>query len=338
MPAVDPAATTREQPPGNRPGPAPQPIATPETSAAGFWSQFVKSLAVDPEFLLLAGALAALCGWFVLESGPEVSRARSEAPAHGRAAAADGAGPSFQFATPQARMWLLPALGEVVGPVEHADPGPAASVVQHALLAEPVFDPLGVLLLTGLPPAARLSAGTPIVDAAGEPGGWALAFGDLDNLVIALPRMGAEPFAATLDLRSRSGVKISTLTIRIEEGVAPASVAEPGFKAKLRPAKSVKPTKSQRKTARPSTAAAGGTQAPVYPGDAPKAGVAAQPVLAGPAPLAGSAGGGLFKPDPKDTASSGLTPALREDPRFMTLRGLGMPPPEPVLPAKPQSP
>jgi hypothetical protein len=36
----------------------------------------------------------------------------------------------------------------------------------------------------------------------------------------------------------------------------------------------------------------------------------------------------FFKPDPKDSSLNGLSPTLRDDPRFMTLRGLGMGPME----------
>lgn len=333
MPESSPYATAppvrrREQP---EPRPIPRATILPDTT----WRHSLKGLAADSEFLFLAGALLAMSGWFLLESG-RVGPLDRDVPSVAARATEDASGTrlAFTFLAESGRDLLLPALqaAPVAAPPPALVPVTTASVEQHALLAEPRFDPLGSLVISGLPAETRLSAGTLLPIGDGAEREWAVAVGDLDNLVIELPLQRTEPFRTTLDLRSRAGVKISSLTLEIRglsEGAEDErSVAEPpSAKSKVRPAKAVRPgSKSMRKSVRtPATAA---TAAPVFPGDAPTKGVKPQkPSL--PAPAASALSGpGLFKPDPKDSVSSGLSPALREDPRFMTLRGLGMPPAE----------
>lgn len=326
--ATAPPVRSREQP---EPRPIPRATILPDST----WHPSLKGLAADSEFLLLAGALLALSGWFFLESG-RVRPQDRDVPSMAARASEDVSGTrlAFTFLAESGRDLLLPALQDkpLAAPPPAPAPHAAASVEQHALLAEPRFDPLGSLVISGSPDETRFSAGTllPIGEGAGR--AWAVAVGDLENLVIELPLQRMEPLRPTLDLRSSAGLKISSLTLEIRglsagaEGERP--VAEPpSAKSKVRPAKAVRPgSKSMRKTVRTPATATAATAAPVFPGDAPAQGVKAQkPSL--PAPAASTLSGpGLFKPDPKDSASSGLSPALREDPRFMTLRGLGMPP------------
>ncbi|OYW55890.1 MAG: hypothetical protein B7Y80_03985 [Hyphomicrobium sp. 32-62-53] len=318
-----------------RDGPEPQPLPAPEVAGDIGWRQFFRGLAADFEFLLLLGALLALSAWFVLESGqdkptggampmaqasPPVAIRRAETP--------------FVFVRAEARDRLLPAMQTVSAPPPAAPRGPlaTASIEKHALLADPLFDPLGSLQISGLPAEARLSAGADDAAAAGE---WAVAFGDLDNLIIELPRERTMPIRATLDLRTRAGVKITSLTVELrdreEDGVAGETVAgpAPAVRSKVRPTKAVRPgSKTLRKTARPPATATAAKPPPVFPGDPPKGAKPQKTAISAPVAASGLSTG-LFQPDPKDSAGSGLSPALREDPRFMTLRGLGMPPSDP---------
>lgn len=328
--------------------PEPQPLPDMDAASEAHWGHFVKGLSADFEFLLLAGALLALSGWFILESGRE--RPHSEPAAFALAGPAIPPiqpAPAFAFVRAEGRDQLLPALQAVIGRSSGTLPKPVttASVEQHALVAEPLFDPLGSLQISGLPSDARLSAGASLVghglaEGGTEAGAWAVAFGDLDNLVIELPRQRAEPVRATLDLRTRAGVKIASLTVEVREaqddGATTAPVTEPiTTKAKVRPAKAVRPgSKNLRKTARPPATTTAAKPPPVFPGDAPKAIKPQKPSVAAP----GAAATGFFQPDPKDSEINGLSAASREDPRFMTLRGLGMPPSELGPPPGPPPP
>jgi hypothetical protein len=157
----------------------------------------------------------------------------------------------------------------------------------------------------------------------------------LDNFIIELPRERTMPIRATLDLRTRAGVKITSLTVELRDrevdGVAGAPMTEPvpAVRSKVRPAKAVRPgSKTLRKTARPPATATAAKLPPVFPGDPPKGAKPQKTAISAPVASSGLSTG-LFQPDPKDSAGSGLSPALREDPRFMTLRGLGMPPSDP---------
>lgn len=341
MPDPSPYATATDRSLGGWDQPEPQPLPDMDAASEANWGHFVKGLSADFEFLLLAGALLALSGWFILESGRERP--------HGEPAALALAGPAippfqptpaFAFVRAEGRDQLLPALQAVIGRNLGTLPKPVttASVEQHALVAEPIFDPLGSLQITGLPSDARLSAGASLVGhglagGGAEAGAWAVAFGDLDNLVIELPRQRTEPVRATLDLRTRAGVKIASLTVEVREtqddGAATTPVAEPvAPKTKVRPAKAVRPgSKNLRKTARPPATTTAVKPPPVFPGDAPKPVKPQKPAVAAPAAL-GAVATGFFQPDPKDSGTNGLSAASREDPRFMTLRGLGMPPSE----------
>ena len=334
MPDPSPYAMAAGRPPRGGDEPEPQPLPRAETVSESGWQQFIKGLGADLEFLLLAGALLALSAWFVLESGREGEGARrADAPAQGLVSPAPPVSiktaPAFAFMGANGRDWLLPAMqrfdaGHSAGLLPK--PVATASIDQHALLAEPIFDPLGSLQISGLPPEARLSAGAALTGSPDGAGDWAVAFGDLDNLVIELPRERTTPIRAVVDVRTRAGVKITSLTVEVRDRPE-ESLAEPGpavRRSKVRPAKAVRPgSKSLRKAAR--TPAAAAKPQPVFPGDVPDAAKAQK--AAGPgAAASGTLATGLFQPDPKDSAAGGLSPELREDPRFMTLRGLGMPP------------
>ncbi len=334
MPDPLPYAMAAVRPLRGRDEPEPQPLPREETLSESGWQQFVKGLGADLEFLLLAGALLALSAWFVLESGRQGAGSRpgdALAPATVSPAPLVGVRPepAFAFIGTEGRDWLLPAMQ---GTNSHSagmlpKPVATASIEQHALLAEPVFDPLATLQISGLPPEARLSAGAALTGSPDGAGDWAVAFGDLHNLVIELPRQRTTPILATVDLRTRAGVKIASLTVEVRDRPEDG-LAEPGpaiRKSKVRPAKAVRPgTRNLRKAARSPAAAAVKPQ-PVFPGDAPEAAKAQKAAGSGPA-ASGALATGLFQPDPKDSAVGGLSPELREDPRFMTLRGLGMPP------------
>lgn len=334
MPDPSPYATAADRPLRGRDEPEPQPLARAEPLSDSGWQQFVKGLGADIEFLLLAGALLALSAWFVLESGRQGEGSRREwalAPAAVSPAPILSVRPepAFAFLATAGRDRLLPAMQTAGWESAGMLPKPVAtaSIDQHALLAEPVFDPLGSLQISGLPPEARLSAGAALTGGPDGAGDWAVAFGDLDNLVIELPRQRATPIRATVDLRTRAGVKITSLTVEVRD-LPEDGLAEPGpavRKSKVRPAKAVRPgSKSPRRAARSPAAAAVKPQ-PVFPGDVPEAAKAQKAAGSGPA-ASGGLTTGLFQPDPKDSAVGGLSPELREDPRFMTLRGLGMPP------------
>ncbi len=316
------------------PGPHPLPIAV--VGSDGSWRGFLKGLASDTELVFLGGVLAALCGWFVLSIEPVTSIAEQRkaiSPSEPLVVEADE---PYMLVSSRARDWLLPAMlaFEPRPPSRPllerlSAPVATASVEQHALLAEPFFDPLGSVVLSGLPPSSRLSAGAEVSAPGSASSDWAVAFGDLDNLVITLPRDRTGPLQTTLDLRTRAGLKIASLTVVMRDDTAGVAVpAEKLTKPKL------KATKASQGPAKPLPkkvpAASKGVVSsdPIYPGDAPKVIVsptvapkpASAPLLA--APL------GIFKPDPKDSAASGLSPSSRDDPRFTTLRGLGMSPAE----------
>lgn len=301
----------------HRTGPARE-VRTPSWSGAGRPAAALRAIwneiALDFELLALFGVLVALCMWFALSgrisSGaapPDWALPAASSPILPRS-------DPFVFVTPRAHDWLLPAMLATA---------PAATVQRHALVAEPLFDPLGAVILSGLPETAHLSAG-----AAVSATDWAVSFGDLDDLVIRLPARRKTPLRTTLDLRTRAGVKIHSFTVELQEEEA-AMAARTG--AKPRP-QSPKPAKAARKGGRkPALGAGTGAAVP-----AKAAVTAAKPAsdtvtptaAAGPASLSAALPTGFFKPDPKDSAASGLTPDLREDPRFTTLRGLGMRPDE----------
>jgi hypothetical protein len=332
MPDRSPYAPAAERPLRGRDEPEPQPLMGNEPPSESGWQAFVRGLGADLEFLLLAGALLALSAWFVLESGRQGDGVRgAHAPALLTEVAPAPAenvrpGPAFSFIGAEGRDALVPALQAAGWPSVGLLPNrvATASIEQHALLAEPVFDPLGTLQISGLPPETRLSAGAALTGGLDGASDWAVAFGDLDNLVIELPRERTMPIRATVDVRTRAGFKVTSLTVEFRDQPE-AGLAEPGAavrKSKVRPAKAVRPgSRSQKKAARSPTAAAVKPQ-PVFPGDAPKGQKAAGSATA----AAGAPVSGFFQPDPKDSAAGGLSPELREDPRFMTLRGLGMPP------------
>ena len=317
-------------------------LAEAQAVGAMDWSHAVRGLAADTEFLLLAGALLALSGWFFLESSREFPHSAPAAPvlSMGPVPAVRSKPAAFSFIAAEGRDRLLPAMtangGRSMPALAKSET--TAGIEHHALLAGSMLDPLGSVQISGLPADTRLSAGAAFTKTVAMAGGtsgdddaassWAVAFGDLDNLVIELPQQQIEPFRATLDLRNRAGVKITSLTVEVRPTDPGTAITPPlaTSKSKVRPATSVqRGSKNLRKPARTTTAAPATKPTASYPGDAPKALKPQKSVGApanGPAPPVN----GLFQPDPKDSALSGLSPALREDPRFMTLRGLGMAP------------
>ena len=334
------------------PGPRPLPIA--DVVSEGSWRGFFRGLASDTELFLLGGVLAALFGWFILSIEPVTSVAEQRkaiTPSEPPIVEPDE---PYMLVSSRARDWLLPAMLAFEPrppsqplPERLSAPVATASVEQHALLAEPLFDPLGSVVLSGLPPSSRLSAGAEVSAPGSASSDWAVAFGDLDNLVITLPRGRTGPVQTTLDLRTRAGVKIASLTVEMRDDTSGvATPTEKLTKSKLKavkasqgPANSQGPAKPLPKKVRAAPKSVVSPD-PIYPGDAPKVVVspteapkpASAPLLA--APL------GIFKPDPKDSAASGLSPSSRDDPRFTTLRGLGMSPAEvpPGPAATPPSP
>jgi hypothetical protein len=307
----------------------------------------------DLEIVLLTGVLLARAGWFLAANRPERDREFDVLPAV-QASGAARAGPrtgAFDFVPAGAKTLRLPSqVGEPPDtpprPDETAAPPmprreAVPSVDFHALVAEqPVapFDALGSVVLWGLPGEARLSAGARISEPGATFSDWAIAFGDLDDLVVYLPRKRPGPIRTTVDLHTRAGVKITTLNLELREDAAPPdlpSAKAPADRSVMKPAKTRRPAagdsgekskaqRAARKAAAVVKPAAGGaslTKPDVNPAMIKPTGGAGAGPWAPPAPL-------FFQPDPKDSSLSGLSPTLRDDPRFMTLRGLGMGPNE----------
>jgi hypothetical protein len=307
-----------------------------------------KDLAFDSELVLLASLLVALSGWFVLSLEP-VATAESSRPLHVSTPAPGPAAEPFKFVSARSQDWLVPAMlafeprpqlrplpipGQPVSPPEMTA-SVNAIVEQHALLAEPLFDPLGSVVVSGLPKSSRLSAGAELTAQGAPTSDWAVAFGDLDNLVIAMPRVRTGPIRTTLDLHTRAGLKIASLTVEVRDQPSVASVVPARSPAKVRPARVIQsPAKTERKAIRATSLPETPKRVLIDPAKAP---ASAQPE---PEPEKANTGIlsllplGFFTPDPKDSASSGLSPDLRDDPRFTTLRGLGMAPSE-LLAAEP---
>lgn len=318
---------------------------------------------LDAELIVLGSVLAALSAWFIFSEGPQDAEfLRPERT--GSIAPAIEPDFSFAFVSPAAKGWIEPAFAKrelddvpsqgLLAAERLPPPAATPALAEHALPSDPAFDPLGAVVFSGLPSSTRLSAGAQIPSGRSADSDWAVPFGDLDNLVIELPRDRKEPVRTTLDLRTREGAKITSISIEIRESEPPKPVARPAAsnrKARVLPAKSSQvpaketkpvPAKVTKKPVRQQAKPAA-TPALIYPGDAPKV---AAPVSKVPAPnavapappgLSSAMPMGFFNPDPKDSASGGLSPALRDDPRFTTLRGLGMQPTEPPpVPAPPE--
>jgi hypothetical protein len=311
------------------------------------WNEFV----FDCELVGLVCVLIGLCLWFALmspgDAGRDADRPATVAPAMITPTA------PFSFVSSRGRDWLLPAIlaasptteprpGASAGPPSvigrEAAPLVTATVERHALIADPAFDPLGTVIVSGLPADTRLSAGTPL-----SPTGHAIAFGDLDNLVIRLPARRAAPIRTTLDLRTRSGLKIHSFSVEIQDvpddpaGDEPAPAKRTLKKPKLAPVTTDRPPRKVPR--KPVTGAGPIKPAPVVakgPARTAPPPLPAAPPVAGPPGLSALLPLGIFKPDPKDSALNGLSPDLRDDPRFTTLRGLGMRPD--LLPPSPAPP
>lgn len=293
----------------------------PAAALRAIWDEIAR----DFELLALFGVLIALCIWFSLSGRilPEAAAPGSTGPA--ASSPVPPRSDPFVFVTPRAHDWLLPAMLAASPPRAMSPATPAASVERHALVAEPLFDPLGAVILSGLPETAHLSAGAALSST-----DWAVAFGDLDDLVIRLPAQRKAPFRTTLDLRTRAGVKIHSFTVELQQE-EPAMTARAAGKPKAA-------RKAERKGGPGSTSP--GTTLPAkatLPAAKPAAGSTTPTTGAGLAPLSAALPTGFFKPDPKDSVASGLTPDLRDDPRFTTLRGLGVRPDGvPAAPAPPR--
>ena len=303
----------------------------------------------DLEIVLLTGMLLVLAGWFLAANRADREREFDMLPAvqaSGAALASPRTG-AFDFVPAGAKTLKLPSqVGEPPDTPPRPDetsappmprPDAAPSVDLHALVAEqPVapFDALGSVVFWGLPGEARLSAGARISEPGANHSDWAIAFGDLDDLVVYLPRNRPGTIRTTVDLHTRAGVKITTLNLELREDAVPPDL--PTAKA---PAD--RPVQKAGKTRRPAAGDSG--EKSKAQGVARKAATVVKPATGGALlatsnvnpPLMNSTGGAwavpwppaaplLFQPDPKDSSLSGLSPTLRDDPRFMTLRGLGM--------------
>ncbi len=336
----------------------PQPLPGSGHANDGPWRRFITSLVYDLELALLWGVLIALSAWFVFSSRPAIETGEVDLGPAGHLSA-DGLPPGgpFQLVSATARERLVPAMPAETpaetrsGPTElQVEPTPlrveptvpsvsaTGLVEQHALMADPNFDPLGSLIVSGLPTQSRLSAGTKLLPSGTASPDWAVAFGELDNLVIELPRERAAVLRTRLDLRTRAGLKITSLTLEIRERPAETKAIRNGnrpsaSKAKVRPVKASQlPVKGGKPAASRAVKPAVVKSAPVYPGD-PLPGPAGAKPLKPPAPLVALPAPTFFAPDPKDTATGGLEPKFRDDPRFTTLKGLGMAPE--AIPAPP---
>ncbi len=245
----------------------------------------------------------------------------------------------FAFIRPANRAILInyaasrPGSGpQAIGAWQFANALPQFAGQTHALLAEPAVDPLGAMLVHGLPRSATLSAGLKI-----GADHWAVAIGDLDHIVVRIPR-DHDVIRTRLDLKSRAGADVHSFSVVLQHteangalstsGLPPASAAQK--KPKIQPAKG---PRSQKKTAAKYKVSS--AKAVLPPPAKPAVAAPAAPAPKPPQVSAAQAPGAIslppmpekfFNPDPKDTASSGLSQASREDPRFMILRGLGMPP------------
>ncbi|MCU0955422.1 MAG: hypothetical protein MUC37_12655 [Hyphomicrobium sp.] len=316
------------------------------------WRALTQSVSNDREVLLLTGVFLALALWFVLAGGPEAEPAGAlETPRSVAGPEAKRMAGAFDYVPAGAKGLKLPP----EQPIDNAVPPPPAptgesprvdvlpiepspqqtgSVEAHALLAEPLFDPLGSAVLSGLPGNARLSAGAQISAKDGY-SDWAVAFGDLDNLIVHLPGDRQGPIRTRVDLRTRAGVLITSLNVEVREDdrttpspIVTAPAAQPGGKA-VKAARSMDKSLQSEKTRR--AAATSTKPGPIKP--LPAASKPAGPAAGKPDGIADGVPSPLpapvfFKPDPKDSSLNGLSPTLRDDPRFMTLRGLGMGPME----------
>lgn len=317
----------------------PLPLSEAIPLKTGGWRRHIRKATLDAEVLLLGGVLAALLTWFIWSTGPlDVDMAMPKQ--NGRLVPTELQTFSFAFVSPSAKLRIEPA-SEKIEPsppselksVEQLQPPAVTSALaEHVLPSVPAFDPLGAVVFSGLPASTRFSAGVKVPSDVSSAMDWAVPFGDLDNLVIELPRDRNKRLKTSLDLRTRTGARITFISIEIRESQPPRPVARPGGtanrKAKVLPAKSSQaPAKKVKKNvSQPSKPAV----APVVvdPEEAPKVAVpVAQPTA--PPGLLSALPFLFFNPDPKDSAYGGLPPHLRDDPRFTTLRGLGMPPIEP---------
>ncbi len=301
----------------------------------GTWRDFWDGLALDFEVLALFALLAGLCLWFAAAEpserlprfAPPAFNAATIMPPRPKAA-------PFTFVSATARNHLRPALawagitgGRAAAALQGRPSHPVmtAAIERHAILPEPGADPLGALMVHGLPEEAVFSAGARFSDST-----RAVAFADLDGLIITLPPRGNAPLRTTLDLMSRSGVVIHSFDVELREA-APKVAADrpaPNQNAPRQKKRKALPAKDARSKAKTIENVATVTPPKPPPGAVKQAAPAPPPVTAALLPL------GFFNPDPKDSTQSGLNPDLRDDPRFTTLRGLGMQPlAAPVPPA-----
>ncbi len=339
-------ATTASRPPEGEGLSRSRPLASFELPGRGSLRSLGDRISNDLEIVLLTGMLVALAGWFLSASRPEQERAFDVMPAVQASGAFAGSRTgAFDFVPAVAKDLRIPSqVGEPTDAPRHVETSAPAepraealsSVDLHALVAEPPvapFDHLGSVVLWGLPGDARLSAGARLSEPGAAFSDWAVAFGDLDDLIVYLPRNRTGAIRTTVGLHTRAGVKIMTLNLELREDAVPHDL--PMAKARdERPV--IKPANMRR----PAGESAEKSKAQGAPR---KASVVVKPAAGGASlakPAVNSAvtkpaGGGaavtwpptaplFFKPDPKDSSLSGLSPTLRDDPRFMTLRGLGM--------------
>lgn len=312
-------------------------------------------LRFDAELGVLLVVFLGLCyGFTVLRPIPSTPRLTATASPPKEVQRADVAAapanhPRFAFAGPQAAFAIIAPKPRPVTPMaapSSTNPSPTetASVERHALIADPSVDPLGAVLLSGLPEGFHLSAGSQL-----SPSDWALAFADLDNLVIRLPRSDRGPHRTTLDLRTRSGVRIHSFTVEWQPEETPAvgsalpATPQPAVsprtttsksgrqnrKGTRRPRTADAPPLVQKIAAKPPTKAAQNSSGASSSTAALVAGSKTPAATPSPDATKAAVPDGFFKPDPKDSSQAGLTSKERDDPRFTILRGLGMGPVEP---------
>ena len=339
-------ATTVSRPPDGEGSSIPGPPGPFEFTVRGSLRALGDRISNDLEIVLLTGMLLALAAWFLAANRGEDERAFNALPAvQASRLLASSRTSAFDFVPAVAKAVRIPSqVGEqpAVKPrydetVAPPKPGPeaASSVDIHALMAEPpvvTFDALGSLVLRGLPGNARLSAGARLSKPGAKFSDWAIAVGDLDDLIVYLPRNRPGAVRTAVDLHTRAGVKITTLNLELREDPAPpafptakAPAERPVLNAKaVRPAGETGEKPKAKGTARRGAAVlkpAGGGASLAKPNVTPAMVKPAAGAVAVPLPPPASL---FFKPDPKDSSLSGLSPTLREDPRFVTLRGLGM--------------
>ncbi len=323
--------------------PGPQPIDKNLEVGPRTRSGFVRNLsdraASNFELAILLGVLAGLCWWFVAEQRKFKEASLS---LEARLMAAPVPVDRFAFADRNgfaAAMQIVPA--PQFATLSH---GPRGLMGLHHVAAG--SDPLTTVTVSGLPARTEMSSGRFL-----SPTTWAMALGDLNDIVIRLPQSGGEPVRANVDVRARSGALLHSFSVEVQQA---GTAIESNERSKRGlsgpdPRKSKANAKSKRKN-RQSKSVSDHHTAPSVAGSSPSQPVApaankAPESLAPKGPVPGQAAIasgtsilpnqvppsllgvppvlGLFPPDPRDSEHSDLTAQERDDPRHLILRGLG---------------